>query len=112
MLGYLQASLDMKIELYDDMVVAASRHHGINDLPSELLLKVLGYLSGSYHSISWDQDGCKGDEVDPRKLATVNHRFRDIIYNCPSLWSFVESNDVAPEKLPRLLARIGSAKYL
>jgi hypothetical protein len=90
-------------------MVIASLHHGLDRLPDELLITILGFCAPSWngqqkYSVSslrlirmWNYPR---EREDLRKLCLVNKRFRDLIYKTSSFW-----NDFGPEANERKFAR-------
>lgn len=95
-LNRLCLSLDTKIHILESAVTSAVFHHGIEDLPDEILTKIIQsrydetreksmQLQKSVRRLVEEHENLRG-------LALVNRRFYNIVRSIPSTWCDMDHN--------------------
>lgn len=112
----LHQSLDTKMHLLERTVTPVVFHRGIEDLPDEILMKILEskYEEAKEESM-WVHKAAhtlRDEHENLRQLALVNRRFFNLMCRMPSLWTNMAFDKDGNEKLddPRVLGSSRNAR--
>ncbi|THH10127.1 hypothetical protein EW145_g1542 [Phellinidium pouzarii] len=93
-LRVLTQSLEFNVKTFEEIVSRKALRVGLDRLPDEILLLILGHASTTFSKAL--------------KLSHVCSRFRSVALSSPRFWNYVVDTNMSDQRLTAILARSGS----